>query len=447
MQVKTNILLICHTQAEYIGTVADHVAGLMSIPDANVMKVDCVSAEHISFDYFGVIILHYSLVIASDSYISFRLRQKLGKYGGLTILFIQDEYRWIDKTAEAVRDLNVDVVFSVIHPDVVRKVYHHPWMERIQFEYTLTGFVPDHLARIEVPAYEHRSIDIGYRARKLRGWFGRHAEQKYVIAERLLEDPKVAGLKLDIATDEASRIYGTAWIKFLSNCKAVLGTESGASVCDFSGKIQEVVEAHISRDPEISDEELRQLYFSDVDEKITIAAISPRVFEAAALRTLMIMYPGRYSDVLVSGRHYVVLERDHSNMDEVLAVLRSPARAKQIIDAAYREVVLSGKWSHEALARHVGSVIAQRAPKQAISGVPRLQLAWYLAQARVRSFPKNCILWAAPAAKKASVALEGRVKALPEPVRRVLLPLLQAVARTAVWCAKAIILRRGQHAK
>ena len=440
---KHSVLLITYTNAEYIGTVADHVAGLKAIPNCKVEKVDCASAEYLHLDCFNVIILHYSLVIASDAYISPNFRKNLSEFKGLKIIFIQDEYRWIDATAEAMRDLGIAVVFSVIHPDVVRKVYHHPWFERVQFEYTLTGFVPDHLADVEVPPYADRPIDVGYRARKLRGWFGRHAEQKYLIAERWLADPKTQGLTVDIATDEASRLYGNAWIRFISNCKAVLGTESGASVCDFTGEIQKVVEAHIKRDPAITDDELRQLYFADVDEKITIAAISPRVFEAAALRTLMIMYPGQYSDVLEAGRHYVLLEPDHSNIDEVLEILHSPERAGEIIENAFQEIVKSGKWSHKALAQHVGAVIQARDPAPAKARAPRLRLAWYMAQARTRSLPRRFILWAAPAAIRLAGQTYQRLDNLPAPLRVVLLPTMQAVWRGGIRLAKAIVVRRS----
>ena len=52
--------------------------------------------------------------------------------------------------------------------------------------------------------------------------------------------------------------------------------------------------------------------------------ISPRCFEAAALRTLMVMYEGEYAGILEAGRHYVELKRDHSNIDEVVSAIRSP---------------------------------------------------------------------------------------------------------------------------
>jgi len=436
-----NVLLVTHVHSEHIGAVSDHIKAILATPGMNIFKVDCSSAEYIDLNCFDVVLLHYSLVIASESYISARLRGKLGQYEGLTILFIQDEYRWINATAEAMRELKVDVVFSLVEKESVRKVYHHPFLEHVQFEYTLTGFVPEHLADFRTPKYEDRPIDIGYRARKLPGWYGRHAEQKYRIADRMLADTKPAGLVLDVATDEASRIYGDAWVRFIANCKAVLGTESGASVCDFTGEIQRLVEQHVARNPSVTDDELRRLYFEDVDGKITMPVVSPRVFEAAALRTLMIMYPGHYSGVLTAGKHYVVLEPDHSNIDEVLAILKSPERAATYIEAAYQDIVRSGRWSYKAFAEHIARVIRQHVPDGKAARVPYIQLRWHMMLAHVRGSPKALILRAAPKANKMAARISDGVNAMPAPIRNLLHPVLGFVWNRGMMIAKAILRR------
>src|SRR5580765_5234094 len=100
-----NILLIVHEQSEHIGTISSHIRAIESCHPHDVVKIDCKYAEHVKFSLFDVVILHYSLVIAYPSYISPRLAEKLQKFSGLTILFIQDEYRWIDRTAAAMRNL------------------------------------------------------------------------------------------------------------------------------------------------------------------------------------------------------------------------------------------------------------------------------------------------------------------------------------------------------
>jgi hypothetical protein len=354
-----NVLLLVHAASESIGAVAQHVDGLTNIGQHKVVKVDSAVADLVDFGAFDVIALHYSIVIVSPNYISPRLYEKIARFRGLKVLFIQDEYRWIDATAAAIRNLGIEVVFSLVHPSVVRKVYHHSFLSSVRFEHTLTGFVAGELVRRSVPRYEQRPLDVGYRARKLVAWYGHHTLQKWQIADKFLSDAARLGLNVDISTREEDRIYGAAWIRFLANARASLGTESGASVLDYSGAIQKNVEAYLVRRPQASFEELRDRFFREQDGKVMMNVISPRCFEAAALRTLMIMYPGEYGGILEPHRHYVVLQPDHSNIEEVIEVLRTPSLAKPIIDRAYQEIASSDKWSFAALGRHFERVVSE----------------------------------------------------------------------------------------
>src|SRR5262249_53162455 len=103
---------------------------------------------------------------------------------------------------------------------------------------------------------------------------------------------------------------------------------------------------------------------------VVIQVISPRCFEAAALRTLMILYPGLYSGILEPWRHYVPLKRDHSNMDEVVAVVRDPIRAQKIIDAAYHEVALNPRYSFLAMVEEFDRDILESLSEPAIRTQP-----------------------------------------------------------------------------
>jgi hypothetical protein len=356
---QPKVLLILQGSSERIGTIGDHIHAIERGINADVFKIDSLIAEKVNFDLFDVIILHYSLVIVSQNYISDNLREKIGKFSGLTILFIQDEYRWIDKTAESLRELDVNVVFSLVSPDTVRKVYHHPWCRDIRFEYTLTGFVPEDLVYRKVPDFEDRVVAVAYRARKLSAWYGHHTLQKWQIAEKFMADAKTYGLIVDISTEEEDRIYGSDWIEFISSAQASLGTESGASVCDFTGEIQANVEKHLEKFPGAAYEELRELYFADADGQIVMNVISPRCFEAAALRSLMILYPGEYGGILEPGRHYVTLQEDHSNIEEVVDILRNSNHSNKIIKTAYDEIASSGNWGYKSLAEHVSLVIEE----------------------------------------------------------------------------------------
>lgn len=363
--MRKTVLMLHGEQFRFIGTVGAHLDAFKTHSQHNFVQLDSISASDIGLDFarFDCIVLHYSTIISRASYIRDDVRQKLREFKGAKILLIQDEMRWVDATSAAIRDLGITTVFTVVNQDVIRKIYRDPWMDQVRFEQTLTGFVSEELTKLEVPAYENRPVDVAYRARKLPGWCGTFGQEKWRIGARFANDATAYGLKCDISTSERDRIYGKKWIEFVANAKATLGTESGASFVDYSGDVAPAVDDFEAANPNTSFEDIRDRFLEGRDGETVIHVISPRCFEAAALRTLMIMYEGDYSGALVANRHYVVLKRDHSNMDEVVAVLRDPERAGRIIDQAYEEVACSGAWTFAAFIRHFDRVVSEECAK------------------------------------------------------------------------------------
>jgi hypothetical protein len=221
------------------------------------------------------------------------------------------------------------------------------------------------LLKKAVRAYQDRPIDVGYRARKVPAWLGELGREKYEIGRIFRDDVADDGLALDISFREEDRLYGDRWIDFVCDCKAMLGVESGASVFDFTGGIQRSVESHARRNPGVDFQTLKELYFGDKEGKIALNQISPRCFEAAALRTLLVMYEGDYSGRMQPWRHYVPLKKDHSNHEEVVALLKDPKRATEIIETAYREVACNPDNTFSAfVAQFDGVVSAAFRPEQ-----------------------------------------------------------------------------------
>jgi hypothetical protein len=189
-------------------------------------------------------------------------------------------------------------------------------------------------------------------------WLGRLAQEKWTIAERFLADARKFGLVCDISTREEDRLYGKDWANFLGNCKAILGTESGASIVDIDGGIRATVDGALRKNPALTFEDVERQFLLSIDGKFSMAQISPRCFEAAASKTLMILYEGSYSGRLEAWKHYVPLKKDHSNMSVVIDVLRDDARAQAIIENAYNDCALGSRNSYAALQELVETAIA-----------------------------------------------------------------------------------------
>lgn len=372
-----NVLVLADTTTKHTNTIRDHLAAFEKFSHHRVSTMDYRyfkrkrRSSPVALDRFDVVVLHYSVIVSNRGRLSDYFREQLAKFGGLKIIFIQDEYRWIDATAAGMASCGFHVIFSVVNKEIVDRVYHHPELAEVRKEITLTGFVPTELLNRKVPRYADRSIDVGYRARRVPSWLGSFAHEKWLIGEQFDEAAKRFDLTCDIESDEHKRLYGEAWIDFMSNCKAMLGTESGASVCDFDGTLQARVEAYEAANSGASFEDVRRAVLADVDGALTIQVISPRCFEAAALRTLMILYPGAYSSRLTPWRHYVPLERDFSNLQEVVAILRDPLRAEAITECAYREVACNKINTFEGFVEHFDRVVDEEFPRRAVSHAKR----------------------------------------------------------------------------
>ena len=170
---------------------------------------------------------------------------------------------------------------------------------------------------------------------------------------------------MDISTDHASILIGDDWLDFLLRCRAVLGTESGASLMDIDGSLRPRVDAYMTANPGATFEEVERACFEGVDGNLDLRVLSPRHLEACATRTCQVLIRGEYSGVLEADRHYLALEPDYRNLDDVVSLLRSPDHCRQVAEQAYEDVVASGKWSYREFVRGtLDEVVAARPAQQ-----------------------------------------------------------------------------------
>jgi hypothetical protein len=193
---------------------------------------------------------------------------------------------------------------------------------------------------------EERGIDIGYRGRSLLPYMGKGAREKAEIGTGFSERARGSGLRLDIAVDEKSRIYGDKWFEFLADCRAVLGTEAGVSIFDLDDVVQAEYERLVADNPAIGFDELAERLLNAWEDNIYYRTVSPRHFEAAALRVCQILFEGKYSGVLQPLVHYIPLKKDFSNLDDVLRLFRDRGLRRELTENAYRDLIASGEYSY-----------------------------------------------------------------------------------------------------
>jgi hypothetical protein len=362
-------LLLCDYRRNVAATVCDHIDALRQHTGQVVKMLSCLGnfPENLDLNRFDVVIVHYSLILSSDSYLTEFARSKLRDFAGLKVVFVQDECRWVNRTVEALNFIGTDLLYSCVPPAEMDKVYAPDATAAIKKRPTLTGYVPRRFLLEPVLDFEDRPIEVGYRGRKLSAYFGRDARQKWRIAEEFAQHSQAYGLRCDLSYRESDRLYGSDWINFLRHCRAVLGVESGGEVViDFSGELLERIEDFEKRNPSTSFEKIQQLFLDD-REMVNMRQISPRCFEAAALRCLMILQEGEYSGLLEPWRHYLPLKKDYSNLAEVVEILRDPERWARVVENAYREIACNPALSYEHFGAEVGRDIQQAFSQKAVA--------------------------------------------------------------------------------
>lgn len=336
-------------------TIMDHVRsfGLYSnsaVWEANVLLGFPQILKHFEFER---VILHYSLFGSGFNKLNAQWLRYIGRHKHITVFF-QDEFQYIPDRLAFCRQFQPEVIYSLYQPRYFSAVYQE-FASRVRE--TLAGYVSDTmLFKAWQYSGSEKSIDVGYRARRLPEWMGEGGTEKGLLGDRFLLEAR--GFQTDIMVCEAGRLYGDDWWKFLGSCKFCLGTESGVSLTDLKGAAQ----AEYTATGRISREALEKW-----DHYIPYRMISQRVFEAAAFRVCQILYPGYYNGLLQSGVHYIPLEKDFSNMAEVRRAMKNESLCRTMTDMAYQDFIKSGKYHYREFVKGID-----------LPPAPHLKLATYV---------------------------------------------------------------------
>lgn len=291
--------------------------------DAIVLDVSFLTARWVSPDFLRGRKASYAFVAASPA---------------VKIALPQDEYDCNELLDDWMCEWNVDVVFSVIASgwDILYPRYHQRGDIRLGY----TGYIDETLIDRPTKAFRTRTIDIGYRAKKLPPYFGRVGQTKWTIGRDVAQLGRQAGLNIDIRLGDASTLYGDDWFAFIGDSKFTLGANSGSSLLDPTGEIQRSVRIFIAANPRASFEEVEAACFPGADGKYSFTAISPRVLEAALLDSAQILVEGEYSGIINPGEHFIPIHHDADNFQDVRDAMSDEGHVTAMA-ARCRETILS----------------------------------------------------------------------------------------------------------
>jgi hypothetical protein len=272
--------------------------------------------------------------------------KEIAKRSGKVVAIAQDDF-WANRLLDNwCTDWNVDRILTPIDND--RDVLYPRSVKTKEFRTALTGYVKSGPVPI-TSLLKDRSIDLGQRVRDMPPHLGRLAQAKARQAVTLAQAATNAGLTVDVSTRVEDSFIGTAWLQFLSSCKFTVGMKGGASLHDPYGLTHTKVQAYLARHPEATFDEIERKCFKGKDMKHEFTAISPRLFEAAMAGTCQILEREDYLGVLEPWRDYIPLNKDFSNIDEVLDAMKDLEKCQEIVTNARIALVDSQMFDYSQL--------------------------------------------------------------------------------------------------
>lgn len=381
MKIKERTVLIFYSPwATNTGTVADHLSSFADFSKFRVLYANAVNSAPCDFDLECVdaVLVHYSVRLIHPNFLSEEIAQNIERFSGPKFLFIQDEYENMDQTAAWIQRLKFDVIFTCVPDKFIQRVYPPEKFPGVKFVNNLTGYIPDSLGALSSSSpMADRKIVVGYRGRALHPVFGRLAWEKQQIGFEFRKRAEGANIKVDIEWSEESRIYGDRWPLFISSCRAVLVTESGSNVFQPDRSLMKKIDAALEDRPQLSFDEIEEQFLRGIDGALAqMEQISPRVFEAIALRTGLVGYEGEYSGILKPWRHYIPLKRDFSNFNEVVDYLSDDRFMIELVETSYGDIVASRKYSYSTFVNWVDSIVEDRIRHSPAKPVPKFK--WWI---------------------------------------------------------------------
>ena len=278
----------------------------------------------------------------------------------IRIAMPQDDYMNCDALDEAVCQLGITHVYTPITKDL-HILYPKATAKSVMFYEALTGYVDEasyeKVARFSRP-FSDRQIDVGQRIRLLAPNWGSGASLKGETAVAFADLANKAGFKCDVSTKPGDVLLGDDWYKFLGNTRFTVGAKGGVTLADPKGRLNDRVRRILLRRPHLTNDQIRSQLSLRGGRPGDFTAISPRIFESAALGACQILKRDDYFDGFEAWKHYIPIDHTLSIEPKVLEVMKDHARASEIVQESREFLLASKKFTYESflqqLAKNIG---------------------------------------------------------------------------------------------
>lgn len=279
------------------------------------------------------------------------------------------------------QDIRADVIASYLLQETAQWLYAGCTGKAVSIPHALN---PD--AFYPAKSLASRPIDLGTRTSRYLPYVG--DKDRLAIMEYFEQHAQHPPLRLDF--DDVQRFDRTGWNVFLNHCRGVVSTESGSRFLDKDDTLVMNIRQYVlskrkgialSGDSQVSRLASRLPYpvkatiwkmlrhgpithaavadgdldYNEIFERFFRNAapcpyyskvISSRHFDAIGARTVQIMFPGRFNDILKADTHYIALEPDFSNIVDVMQRFRDDAYVTRMAKEAHAYVMSAHTYAH-----------------------------------------------------------------------------------------------------
>lgn len=264
------------------------------------------------------------------------------------VFFIGNEYKLMPEKMRFCRDIGVDLLISQSNDPKVLLMYRQFLACEVE-SIPNTGF--DENVFYPSTVRQRRNIDIGYRAFLAPWYLGNN--EKSEIANLFTERADEYQLNVDISFDPARRFGAADYAAFLNQCRGQIGTEAGGDYFELTDNIRKKVNNYLETNTGATWLEVKSRFFDSYTNAVPMRIISGRQIEAAACKTVQILYAGRYSGYLDPDQHYIPLSKDGGNLSDVLEKFRDDSYCEMITSSAY-DVAMSEFTYQKLIAKFYG---------------------------------------------------------------------------------------------
>lgn len=259
------------------------------------------------------------------------------------VYFVGNEYKLMPEKMSFCRQLGVALLVTQSNDPRVLALYRDALGCAVT-SIPNTGF--DSSVFRPTTLLRERKIDIGYRSYEAPLYLGNNEKQE--IAQAWAIAGERHGFKVDISMAPADRFDTAGYAAFLNRCRAQIGTESGGDYFDLEDTVRKRVNGYVQGHPSATWPDIKRDIFATLPQGIPMRIISGRQVEAAACKTVQILFEGRYNEFLRPDEHYIPLRKDLSNIAEAAEKLRDYDLCDDLVRNAY-DLAMS-EFTYERLA-------------------------------------------------------------------------------------------------